>query len=90
MKKPLFLSACVLLSCAISPLAAAPATQYFRDSSGKSAGTARQVGNMTIYRDNTGKTVGTARQVGNTTVYRDSSGKTVGTARDAAPASSGK
>ena len=33
----------------------------YRDNTGQTVGTARQVGNTTVYRDSSGKTVGTAR-----------------------------
>jgi hypothetical protein len=53
----------------------------FRDSSGRTTGTAATSGNQTTYRDDRGRTTGTATTDSQgTTTFRDSSGRTVGTA----------
>ena len=54
--------------------------QTFRDSSGRTIGTATKSGNTTVFRDSSGRTIGTATtDKSGTTVFRDSSGRTTGT-----------
>jgi len=54
--------------------------QTFRDSSGRTIGTATKSGNTTIFRDARGRTTRTATtDNGGTTIFRDSSGRTTGT-----------
>jgi hypothetical protein len=54
--------------------------QTFRDSSGRTIGTATKSGNTTVFRDSSGRTTGTATtDKSGTTVFRDSSGRTTGT-----------
>jgi len=54
--------------------------QTFRDSSGRTIGTATKSGNTTVFRDARGRTTGTATtDSGGTTILRDSSGRTTGT-----------
>jgi len=54
--------------------------QTFRDSSGRTIGTATKSGNTTVFRDGSGRTTGTATtDKSGTTVFRDSSGRTTGT-----------
>ena len=54
--------------------------QTFRDSSGRTIGTATKSGNTTVFRDSSGRTTGTAAtDKSGTTVFRDSSGRTTGT-----------
>ena len=54
--------------------------QTFRDSSGRTIGTATKSGNTTIFRDDRGRTTGTATTDSQgTTVFRDSQGRTTGT-----------
>jgi hypothetical protein len=56
-------------------------TTTYRDSSGKTVGTASGTSPSRLtYRDASGKTTGTATVSGNTTTFRDSSGRTTGTA----------
>src|SRR5262249_49590621 len=56
------------------------ADQIFRDSSGRTIGTASKSGNMTIFRDANGRTTGTATTDSQgTTIFRDSQGRTTGT-----------
>jgi hypothetical protein len=53
--------------------------QTFRDSSGRTIGTATKSGNTTIFRDDRGRTTGTATtDKSGTTIFRDS-GRTTGT-----------
>ena len=54
----------------------------FRDSSGRTTGTATRDSNGTVtFRDGSGRTTGTATRDSNgTTTYRDASGRTTGTA----------
>jgi hypothetical protein len=54
--------------------------QTFRDSSGRTIGTATKSGNTTIFRDSQGRTTGTSTtdSQGNT-IFRDSQGRTTGT-----------
>ena len=49
----------------------------YRDSSGRTSGTASVNGNQTVIRDSSGRIQGFVTQSGGRTVYRDSSGKTV-------------
>ena len=79
-KKRLFLAGAFLFAGMVT-LFAAPGQQTYRNASGKTVGTARQVGGTTYYRDASGKTTGSARTVGGTTYYKDSSGRTTTTAR---------
>jgi uncharacterized membrane protein YoaK (UPF0700 family) len=52
----------------------------FRNSSGRTTGTAATTGNMTTFRDSSGRTVGTgAVDSSGTTTFRDGSGRTTGT-----------
>jgi hypothetical protein len=54
--------------------------QTFRDSSGRTIGTATKSGSVTIFRDSSGRTTGTATTDSQgTTTFRDSSGRTTGT-----------
>jgi hypothetical protein len=54
--------------------------QTFRDSSGRTIGTASKSGNTTVFRDSRGRTTGTATTDSQgTTIFRDSSGRTTGT-----------
>ena len=54
--------------------------QTFRDSSGRTVGTATKSGNTTIFRDERGRTTGTATTDSRgTTIFRDSQGRTTGT-----------
>jgi hypothetical protein len=54
--------------------------QVFRDSSGRTIGTASKSGNTTIFRDDRGRTTGTATTDNQgTTIFRDSQGRTTGT-----------
>ena len=54
--------------------------QTFRDSSGRTIGTATKSGNTTVFRDSSGRTTGTATtDKSGTTVFRDNSGRTTGT-----------
>jgi hypothetical protein len=54
--------------------------QTFRDSSGRTIGTATKSGNTTIFRDSSGRTTGTATTDSQgATIFRDSSGRTTGT-----------
>ena len=54
--------------------------QTFRDSSGRTVGTATKSGNTTIFRDERGRTTGTATTDSQgTTIFRDSQGRTTGT-----------
>ena len=54
--------------------------QTFRDSSGRTVGTATKSGNTTIFRDANGRTTGTATTDSQgTTIFRDSLGRTTGT-----------
>ena len=54
--------------------------QTFRDSSGRTVGTATKSGNTTIFRDERGRTTGTATTDSQgTTIFRDGQGRTTGT-----------
>ena len=54
--------------------------QTFRDSSGRSIGTAATSGNQTTFRDASGRNTGTATtSPSGVTVLRDASGRTTGT-----------
>jgi hypothetical protein len=54
--------------------------QTFRDSSGRTIGTATKSGNTTIFRDDRGRTTGTATTDSQgTTIFRDNQGRTTGT-----------
>jgi len=54
--------------------------QTFRDSSGRTIGTATKSGNTTIFRDSQGRTTGTSTiDSQGTTIFRDSQGRTTGT-----------
>jgi hypothetical protein len=54
--------------------------QTFRDSSGRTVGTATKSGNTTIFRDANGRTTGTCTTDSQgTTIFRDSQGRTTGT-----------
>src|SRR6516162_8464175 len=54
--------------------------QTFRDSSGRTVGTATKSGNTTIFRDERGRTTGTATTDSQgTIIFRDSQGRTTGT-----------
>ena len=76
MKHSLFLF-CLLI--AFGTLQAANA--IYRDSSGRSIGTASTSNGRTTYRDRSGRSVGTAvTQPGGRTIYRDRSGRSIGTA----------
>jgi uncharacterized membrane protein YoaK (UPF0700 family) len=53
----------------------------FRDSSGRTTGTAATTGNTTTFRDSSGRTVGTGTiDSSGITTFRDSNGRTTGTA----------
>jgi hypothetical protein len=72
----------LLASIAGAALVTASAQQAtFRDSGGRTTGTAATSGNMTTYRNSGGRTVGTGTTDSQgTTTFRDSSGRTTGTA----------
>jgi len=54
--------------------------QTFRDSSGRTVGTATKSGNTTIFRDERGRSTGTATTDSQgITIFRDSQGRTTGT-----------
>jgi hypothetical protein len=53
----------------------------FRDSSGRTTGTAATTGNTTTYRDADGRTIGTGTtDSSGTTTFRDAGGRTTGKA----------
>jgi hypothetical protein len=55
-------------------------TQTFRDSSGRTIGTATKSGNTTIFRNSSGRTTGTATiDSQGTIIFRDNQGRTTGT-----------
>jgi hypothetical protein len=77
--KKLFLTGIAALFLATGA-AHAQNMQTFRDSSGRTIGTATKSGNTTVFRDSSGRTTGTATtDKSGTTVFRDSSGRTTGT-----------
>jgi YD repeat-containing protein len=69
----------LLILVATPVLAQQSPQQTFRDSSGRTIGTATTSGNQTTFRDSSGHTIGTATTNGNQTTFRDSSGHTTGT-----------
>lgn len=78
--------ASIALLCAASMICAATADAQnrttYRDSKGRTVGSATTSGNKTTYRDAKGRTTGTAtRSASGTTTYRNSQGRTVGSAR---------
>ena len=76
MKHSLFLF-CLLI--AFGTLQAANA--IYRDSSGRSIGTASTSNGRTTYRDRSGRSIGTATTQSNgSVIFRDASGRQVGTA----------
>ena len=76
MKHSLFLF-CLLI--AFGTLQAANA--IYRDSSGRSIGTASTSNGRTTYRDRSGRSIGTATSQSNgSVIFRDASGRQVGTA----------
>jgi hypothetical protein len=81
MVKKLLLSATIIAAMPwlSSPLHAQN-MQTFRDSSGRTVGTATKSGNTTIFRDDRGRTTGTATTDSQgTTIFRDNQGRTTGT-----------
>ena len=76
-----YLSALVLLAALATPAAAQNQTT-FRDSSGRTTGTATTDSQGTkTFRDSSGRTTGTATTNSQgTTTFRDGSGRTTGTA----------
>jgi len=52
----------------------------FRDSSGRTQGSATQSGNRTSIRDGSGRSIGSAETSGNKTTFRDASGRSIGSA----------
>ena len=79
MKPAAIIAGCVALLLATGA-AHAQNMQTFRDSSGRTVGTATKSGNTTIFRDDRGRTTGTATTDSQgTTVFRDSQGRTTGT-----------
>ena len=52
----------------------------FRDSSGRTQGSATQSGNRISFRDGSGRTIGSAETSGNRITFRDASGRTIQTA----------
>jgi hypothetical protein len=77
MKKALLASVAALFLA--TGTAHAQNMQTFRDSSGRTIGTATKSGNVTIFRNDRGQTTGTATTNNQGTVFRDSSGRTTGT-----------
>jgi hypothetical protein len=60
----------------------AASTTTYRNSQGKTVGSASTSGNKTTFRDASGRTTGTVtRSSSGTTTYRNSSGKTMGTSK---------
>jgi hypothetical protein len=74
------LTVSVVLILTMGWLAVAHAQQQtFRDSAGRTLGTATQSGNQTTFRDASGRTTGTAAtDSAGTTIFRDSMGRTTG------------
>jgi hypothetical protein len=71
----------VALTLAMLTAASAQQDTIFRDSGGRTTGTAATSGNMTTYRDGSGRTIGTGTTDSQgATTYRDGSGRTTGTA----------
>ena len=52
----------------------------FRNSSGRTQGSATQSGNRIAIRDGSGRSIGSAETSGNKTTFRDASGRTIQTA----------
>jgi hypothetical protein len=78
--KKLFLTGIAVLFLATGTAYAGEQDQIFRDSQGRTIGTASKSGNMTIFRDSQGRTTGTATTDSQgTTIFRDSQGRTTGT-----------
>ena len=75
-------AALIILALAAVPYAHAQNQTIFRDSSGRTTGTATTSSSgTTTFRDSSGRTTGTAtRNSSGTTTFRDSSGRTIGTA----------
>jgi hypothetical protein len=75
-------AASIILALAAVPYAYAQNQTTFRDSSGRTTGTATTSSSgTTTFRDSSGRTTGTAsRNSSGTTTFRDSSGRTTGTA----------
>jgi hypothetical protein len=77
--------ACLSLLAMVAAASAEPQT-IFRDSSGRTTGTATRDSNgTTTFRDASGRTTGTATHsnqgsAGGTTTFRDAGGRTTGTA----------
>jgi hypothetical protein len=60
----------------------AASTTTYRNSQGRTVGSASTSGNKTTFRNASGRTTGTAtRSSSGKTTYRDSSGRTMGTAK---------
>ena len=59
----------------------AASTTTYRNSQGRTVGSASTSGNKTTFRDASGRTTGTATRSSSGTTYRNSSGKTMGTAK---------
>ena len=77
--KAAIIAGCVILFLATGTVHAQN-QQTFRDSSGRTVGTATKSGNTTIFRDERGRTTGTATTDSQgTTIFRDSQGRTTGT-----------
>jgi hypothetical protein len=75
MMKKIFLIGIAALFLATG-VAHAQNMQTFRDSSGRTIGTATKSGNVTIFRNDRGQTTGTATTNSQgTTIFRDSSGR---------------
>jgi hypothetical protein len=72
----------VILVCLLHAHTAGAQQATFRDSGGRTTGTAStDSGGQTTYRDDRGRTTGAATvDSAGTTTFRDSSGRTVGTA----------
>jgi hypothetical protein len=79
--KHLLMIAATLLAALVTPAAAQNQTT-FRDSGGRTIGTATRDSNgTTTFRDAGGRTTGTATKDSNgTTTFRDAGGRTTGTA----------
>ena len=69
-----------LVSCVLCLAAAGAPPVFYRDASGRVAGSAVQNGNRVIYRDAQGRMTGSAVQQGNRVIYRDASGRFAGSA----------